>query len=168
MYTSMAILALANFIAPSPSNPVWSGDYWTAQRLAQKEQKPLAVFIGSGQKGFNRLSWEGDLTERVQKILADKYVCVYLDTKKQTGKSLAEEFEITKGLGLVISDRSGRIQAYHHDGGLAASELAAKLQRFASANLEVQTTESNSRTSFYPSGQTYTQPYIQHGGGRGC
>jgi hypothetical protein len=67
-------------------------------------------------------------------------------------------------MGLVISDRSGKIQAYHHDGGLAASDLAAKLERFADPDLEVQSTESNVRTSYYPSGQTYTQPAM----GRGC
>jgi hypothetical protein len=166
MYTSVALLALANFIAPSPA-PVslhWSADYWSAHKNAQKDQKPLVVFFGTGQSGFHKLSWEGNLTEPIQKILADKYVCVYLDTAKDEGKNLAEEFEITKGLGLVISDRSGKIQAFHHDGGLATSALATKLQRFADPDLEVQSTESNSRTSYYPSGQTYRQPAV----GRGC
>ena len=166
MYTSVALLALANFIAPSPApaSPHWSADYWSAQKYAQKDQKPLAVFIGSGQNGFHKLSREGNLTEPVRKILADEYVCVYLDTTKKDAKALAAEFEITKGMGLVISDRSGKIQAYHHDGGLAASDLAAKLERFADPDLEVQSTESNVRASYYPSGQTYTQPAM----GRGC
>ena len=166
MYTSLAILALANFVAPSPApvRPHRSEDYWFAQKYAQKEQKPLAVFIGSGQKGFHKLSWEGNLTPRVQKLLAEEYVCVYLDTTQKNARNLAEEFEITEGLGLVISDRTGQIQAYHHDGGLAASALAAKLQKYADPELEVQTTESNARISYYPSGQTYTQPAM----GRGC
>src|SRR5207253_10925763 len=99
----------------------------------------------SGQRGFNQLSREGNLTEPIQKILAEKYVCVYLDTTQNDAKRLAQEFEITKGLGLVISDRSGKVQAYHHDGGLAASDLTAKLQRFSNPDLEVQSTESNSR-----------------------
>lgn len=166
MYTSLAILALANFVAPSPApvSPHWSEDYWFAQKHAQKEQKPLAVFIGSGQNGFHKLSREGNLTQSIQKILAEKYVCVYLDTTQKNAKNLVEELEITKGLGLVISDRTGKVQAYHHDGGLAGSDLAAKLQRFADPDLQVQTTESNSRTSNYPSGQNYTQPAV----GRSC
>jgi hypothetical protein len=171
MYTSLAILTLANFIAPSPApfSPHWLGDYWTAQKRAQKEQKPLAIFVGAGQKGFNQLSWEGNLTKPIQKILAEHYVCLYLDTTQKAGQDLAEDFEITKGLGLVISDRTGKIQAYHHDGGLAASALAARLQKFADPDLEVQTTESNSRTSYYQgSGQGSGQNNTQPAAGRSC
>lgn len=154
MYTSVAILALASFVAPSPApfNQHWSGDYAAARKHAQKEQKPLAVFIGSGQK----VAWDETLTEPIRKILTQKYVCVYVDTTKQNGRTLADEFEITKGLGLVISDRTGNIQAYHHDGGMESKALAARLQRFSDPDLDVQRTESNSRASYYPSAQNYT------------
>src|SRR5260370_21486753 len=131
MYPSVAIFALANFIPPSPAPaaPHWFQDYWTAQKRGQSEKKPLAVFVGSGQNGFSKLSGDGNLTEPVQKILAEKYVCVYLDTTKKIGMNLADDLQITKGLGLVISDRSGRIQAYHHDGGFSAHRLPAKMQK---------------------------------------
>jgi hypothetical protein len=165
MYTSVAIFAFA-FVAPSPSpaNLTWSQDYWAALKYAQKEQKPLAVFVGPGQKGFAKVSWEEKLTGPVQKILAEKYVCVYLDTTKKEDRRLVQDFEITKGLGFVISDRSGRHQAYHHDGGLASTDLQAKLQRFSDGSLVAQYTESNTRTSYYPTGQSYTQPAV----GRSC
>ncbi len=54
-------------------------------------------------------------------------------------------------MGLVLSDRSGSVQTYHHDGTLSDDELASQLQHFADPALEVHTTITNvePRVSFY-------------------
>lgn len=146
MYTSVALLALANFyVAPSPSRerPEWLNDYQVAMTRGKIAQRPLAVFVGAGQAGYNQMSREGKLNQAVQKLLADKYVCIYLDANRKEAKDLVGDLGITRGRGLVISDKTGLVQAFHWDGDLPVGELARNLQRFADPNLVVQETESN-------------------------
>ncbi len=156
MYTSFGILALAGFlVAPSPSNqqePVWGKNYLVAQEKGAKEKKPLAVFVGNGQGGFHKLAQEGQLSDTIKKTLADRYVCVYLDTRSQSQQALIKALAITKGQGLVLSDRTGNLQAYHHDGPMSTAELAKQLSHFAAPQVEVLTTVTNvnQRVSYYP------------------
>lgn len=169
MYTSAVLSLVSFFVAPSPesASPTWLGDYALALRKGQQEQKPLAVFVGAGQAGFNKTSKEGKLNPAIQKILAQKYVCVYLDTTQQQGKRLVQDFEISRGRGLVISDKAGRLQAFHWDGELTQKDLERNLVRFSNPALVVQATESNTqvRTSFYPPEQSYTPAPVYS---RGC
>ena len=147
MYTSFAILALAGFlVTPSPTpkpDLVWWRDYQVAQERGAKEGKPLAVFVGAGQGGYHALAQEGELNDTIKQVLAEKYVCVYLDTGSASQAKLIKSLAVTQGRGLVLSDRSGYIQAYHHDGGMAEAELATQLQHFADPDVEVTTTVSN-------------------------
>ena len=160
MYTSLAFLAFTHLLAV-PSSPSWANDYWRALKQGQLEQKPLAVFVGSGQEGYRSVARERNLPGSVQS-LARNYVWVYLDTTTPGGQELARDLNITKGTGLVISDRTGTLQALHHDGDLAVADLERHLERFADPGFVVQTTESNVRTSYYPQ-QSYRQPV-----GRSC
>jgi hypothetical protein len=155
MYTSVAILALAGFlVAPAPTpkpDLVWWRDYQIAQQRGVKEGKPLAVFVGAGQGGYHALAREGELNDTVKEVLAEKYVCVYLDTTSTSQTELIKSLAVTKGKGLVLSDRTGSIQAYHHDGTLTEAELATQLQHFADPAVEVNTTVTNAdiRRSYY-------------------
>ncbi len=99
--------------------------------------------MGEGQTGYNKTSREGRLNRDVEKALAEHYVCVYLDISQDGAYQLARQFEITRGRGIVISDKFGRHQAYHHDGDLAAGDLLQSLQRFSDPDLVVRTTQSN-------------------------
>src|SRR5438045_321789 len=97
MYTSLFLLALANALAPAvavPERPTWLNDYDQARKEARSVNKPLAVVLGSGAKGWDQLSKEGRLEKNVQKLLDSSYVCVYIDTGRDSGKSLASSFEI--------------------------------------------------------------------------
>jgi hypothetical protein len=166
MYTSLAFVAFTHLMA-LPSSPSWYDDYWRAQKQVQLVQRPLAVFVGTGQTGHHRDS----LSPEVQTLLARQYVCVFLDTSTQSGQELARDFNITKGSGLVISDRTGTLQALHHDGALPSGELERQLQRFANPALAVQTTESNARTSYYsgyPQGYQSYPSFRPVMSGRGC
>lgn len=152
MYTSLVCLALAG-VSLSLDQPVWLTDYHVAQGRGQREKKPLAVFFGDGPSGFRTWSQEGDLTRTATAVLARDYVCVYVDVRKQTGRDLAAEFEISKTRGLVISDRTGGYQAFHFDGTLANGQLTRCLERFADPNYVYRgtITNPNQYTSNYPS-----------------
>ncbi len=171
MYTSVAFLSLTGLLggqpAPAPT-PTWMTDYWQAQAKGQREGRPLAVFIGSGQNGFHQVCREGALTANAQKILGQKYICVYLDVSRTEARKLANTLEIPQR-GLVISDRAGRIQAFHHNGDLVSTDLVRNLERFGDPNMNVRTTENNSRVSYYPSSNGGFPPATYGSfGGRGC
>jgi hypothetical protein len=158
MRTSLCFLALAGcWLAPLPSasadEVVWQKSYRQAQEHGQKAGKPLAVFVGVGQTSPEQTVQEGSFSNEITKILADHYVCVYLDADRPENRSLVEQFGITARKGLVLSDRTGELQAFHNDGPLKAAELAKQLRHFSGPNVVVQTTVSNAaqgRVSFYP------------------
>src|SRR5438874_4007896 len=133
MYTSVVFVALASFVTHEElaMRPAWLKDYSLASERGTALQKPLAVFIGSGEAGWNEVSREGSLGREVNEVLASDYVCVYLDTDKREARQLAKQFQIMDGLGLVLSDRSGRLQAFRHEGGLGSTELQTYLRRYA-------------------------------------
>jgi hypothetical protein len=182
MYTSIALVALAGVLrVPTvPENPRWLTDYSLAKQQGKNERKPLAVFIGAGQGGYDKLTHEGRLTADARRLLAEKYVCVYLDTTSNYGQKFASAFEVTQASGLVISDRTGDYQAFHYNGTLSNGELARALERFADPNMTVSSTVTspNQRVSYYPPQPTSFSPLYRpgynvipsggFGGGRSC
>ena len=153
MHTSVLLIALGLIHSAALDSPAWMTDYDSARRTGREEQKPLAVFIGSGVRGWHRVTKEGKLGKDTSRLLADEYVCVYVDSDLPWGKKLASAFELPDGLGLVISDRTGQLQAYHHVGELANEDLVRHLQRYADAEHFVRTTETDAsqRVSYYRS-----------------
>jgi hypothetical protein len=154
MYTSIFLVALSgSVVASTPvDNLTWEPNYDQARQVGQAEKKPLAVIVGSGEAGYERLCRDGKLGSDAQKALGENYICVYLDTDTQVGKKLASDFGITRGTGLVLSNRSGNLQAFNHDGDLSNADLNRWLTRFADPNVVVSTTLTNDagRTSMYP------------------
>ena len=118
MYTSIVLAALMNpGAAPqaqAPEVPSWQENYPAARRLARQEKKPLAVFVGPGSKGWENLGRGHKLRSEVQKLLAENYVCVWVDAGSPKGRKLAGELEMTRGL--VISTRDGEGQAFRFNG----------------------------------------------------
>jgi hypothetical protein len=158
MYTSLGILALAgSLVAPTPTpapDLVWWRDYHAALQKGAKEQKPLAVFVGAGQGGYYKLTQEGQLNDSIRSYLTESYVCVYLDVTNKSQEDLIKALAVTKGNGLVISDRTGGLQAFYHDGQLSEAALAGHLKHFAEPNLNISTTVTNQRISYYPTGSS--------------
>src|SRR3954449_651734 len=138
MRTSIGSLVLAGFLvaplAASAQEVNWRS-YPEAQEQGQKAGKPLAVFAGVGPGGPEQFIEEGALTPEVRKILADQYVCVYLDANRPADEALIRQFGIKRNKGLVLSDRSGEVQAFSHDGTLSASDLTRQLRLFADPNV---------------------------------
>jgi hypothetical protein len=142
MNTAFVLATLTSFVlGASPSTPAWNGSYSQAQEEAAGK-KPLAVVFGSGQEGWTKLV----RSEESKKLLSEQYVCVYVDTASEAGKKLAGAFAITNATGVVLSDRSGAVQAYWHNGDLADASLVRSLRKFGDPQVVVNTTEREAIT----------------------
>jgi hypothetical protein len=119
--------------------------------VGKSDHKPLAVFIGTGPKGWEQRTTEGQLSQDAQKLLQASYVCVYLDTATEEGKRLAHDFELQEGL--ILSDAIGENQAFRHSGKLSNGDLERQLKKFADPSRVAVRTETNAREDvrYYPS-----------------
>lgn len=178
MYTSVMLLALSGYAAPvaaAPESPSWFDNYAQARKEGQRLKKPLAVFFGPGSTGWDKVSEDGKLGKDVRAVLGSDYVCVYADTSKKAGQELAGTFEIPDGKGIVLSDGSGDVQAFRHEGTLPGQDLHRYLTKYADPEREARTTESTIREDvrYYPpatapSVQPYTPAFGGFSSGRSC
>jgi hypothetical protein len=93
--------------------------------------------------------------------LAEHYVCVYVDTEQSSGENLASAFDISEGPAVVISDPTGSVQAFRHEGELTNQKLGQYLRRYADPERKVDSTETvaTQRVSYYPQ-QAVTPPPV--------
>lgn len=161
MYTSLVLFALA---APAADDALtWMRDYPAARRLAAEKSKPLAVFLGAGRAGYDKVV-QGGLNDRTRQLLQGSYIPVFVDTSSEAGRRLAEQFEMPGGQGIVLSNRGGELQAFRHEGELRNSDLDTRLQRYADSTRVVTTdTLTSGRTSFYGPGTGSYGPGIVDG-----
>src|SRR5215469_9255547 len=130
MHTSIVWAALMGLAAPADGkSPTWLNDYSQARRLGAAQNRPLAVFLSPGKEGWGKRATEGDGGKEVRRLLADRYVCVAIDTSTEAGRQLASAFEMPEGKGIVLSDRSGDLQAFRHEGELRNGDLSQYLER---------------------------------------
>jgi hypothetical protein len=153
MYASLFVLALtvpgAAPTTDATDSVKWQDSYQTARAAGREQDKPLAVFIGSGSMGWKNFIDEGSLSEKAQKSLGNDYVCVYVDRDQPAGNRLAEQFGVSTGSGLVFSTRDGTGQAFFHAGKIGAAEFQTRMTKYAGTAV-VSTTETltDSRASF--------------------
>jgi hypothetical protein len=154
MNTSILTVVLASaLLAGQNGTPTWQNDYSKAQKQGSAQKKPLLVLFGSGANGWAKVVREAPPAADVTKLMADQYVCVYVDTASPAGKKLAQDFGINGTMGVVISDRDGTSQAFWHQGDMTNQNLARLLQKYSDPKVSVRTTETagnTSRTSLYP------------------
>jgi hypothetical protein len=123
---------LALEVLSLPTVPAgWNHDYDLALQKARAAKKPLAVFVGTGKDGWNAVCAEGDLGPEVSRLLAEKYVCLYVDAGRIAHKELAQSFEAGRSPLLVLSTHDRTYQAYRHEGAQANANLATALRRHA-------------------------------------
>jgi hypothetical protein len=167
MYTSLVLFALAG--APGAADtPTWVTDYQAARKESASIRKPIAVFLGRGEQGYNQVA-RGNLGSEAERLLSANYICCYIDTSTEEGRDLAQQFQMPGGQGIVISDRTGDLQAFRHPGTLSSTDLTAYLQRYADTNRVVTRTETvtSDRVSFFsgpggpggPDGSTMQRGY---------
>src|SRR5262245_24986771 len=104
MYTTMAFFALTASLSSGTLTPApaWQTDYRAAQTQVTSAGKPMAIFIANGQAGWESVVKDG-IDANTKRVLAEKFVCLYLDASTSQGRAVAQAFEV--GRGLVISDR---------------------------------------------------------------
>ena len=139
MVSISTLAALVTLVtAAAPTAPSFQSSYARAVALAGEQHKPVAVFIGAGEAGYANLIADGTLPVEATKTLQSQYVCLYVDTTTATGKELAGEFRMSKGL--VISDRTGGVQAFRHNGTITAAELTTSVRTVADRGVVVNST----------------------------
>jgi hypothetical protein len=146
MYTSLVLFALsAGAVPPAsliPVGPQWRNDYTLALKEGQSSKRPLAIIVGSGPEGWDKLGKDGGLDKDVKDLLRSRYVCVYLDTQNERHRHLAEQLELTKGPALVIGDSGGAYQAFRHDGAMNNEDLGRYLRKYSDPERVVARTET--------------------------
>jgi hypothetical protein len=145
MYTSMLLVALSGLpvAADAEGSLKWQTSYTEAKKQCLADQKPIAVFIGSGKSGWNQLSRDGKLGKEIDQVLMEKYVPLYIDSSTPEGKRLATVLGINDPVGIVISDSKCEMMAFYHEGDLAKDSLSTYLARYSDPNRVVQFTDSN-------------------------
>ncbi len=157
MYSLIGFIALTSTaLSALPDQQLWMRNYTAGLKKANVDHKPLVVVVGTGQNGFDKVVREGKLDDQTRQLLADKYVCVFIDGSQAAQANVLKDLSIATGQGIVISDSKGQWMAFHHDGTLAQADLQKYLRQFADPNLEVRTTQTHStvRTSFYGDGSS--------------
>jgi hypothetical protein len=139
MFSTSLAAAVAGLMAVG-TLPDWQTDYRKALAQAATEQKPVAVFIARGTDGYAKLVNEGTIGSDAVGVLKQNYVALYVNTATASGKDLAKSFGMTEGL--VISDRTGGVQALRHLGTVSQADLTGYLKRY-SGTVAVVTTETH-------------------------
>ena len=86
----MLLLAFSLFANSAETvAPLWLEHYGEAREHGRTQSKPVAVFIGSGSSGWHQVSRDGQFDREVNQILADAYVCLYVNTESDYGQELA-------------------------------------------------------------------------------
>ena len=158
MYSTMFVLALNGTCVGMEADQTtlrWQPDYAIACGKGREAGKPLAVFFGPGPDGWRKPAGEAGLSDEIIELLRTEYVAVHVDTSRAAGKAKAAAFELPDGVGLVISDRGGSLQAFHHAGQLASADLTRYLRRYASTGHTVTTTETVQREA-----GSYARPVV--------
>lgn len=189
MHTTIWLLTFLGAVPGGGSleDPAWLNSYSQARKVAQSKGQPMVLFFGEGQDGWAKWTKDRMLNAEARQLLANQYVSVYVDTMRPEGRELAETFQVSGNQGLVISDRPGTSQAFHHNGSLTNEDLARYLKRYADPNFVCSGTESAGmmRTSYYAAPGATTAPAVNYnnfnylqsgyapsfggfGGGRGC
>ncbi|MBI3822791.1 MAG: hypothetical protein HY289_08940 [Planctomycetes bacterium] len=164
MNTSILTIALASaLLVGNNAAPSWQTSYTAAQTQVTAQKKPMVVVFGSGANGWAKLVRAEAPALEVSRLLAEQYVCVYVDTSAPQGQKLASDFGIAGGVGLVISDRSGESQAFWHQGDMSNDNLSQYLKKYADPTVAVQRTETtgSARTSYYQAPSTQYQGSIR-------
>lgn len=134
MYTALAIAALSMGVTSGKlaPTPVWENDYRAAMARVNEAGKPMVLIVGAGKSGMESVVNEGSFDASVTKLLASKFVCVYIDTNTTSGKALAEALQIKTGV--VISDKTGQTQAFSSAVALPRAMLESTLVKYAEAD----------------------------------
>jgi hypothetical protein len=183
MHTSLIMVALLGPGELSETQTArtlkWQDSYSTARQMGRQQGKPLAVFIGKGPTGWKKVAEEGDLSKKAKQLLAESYICLYVDRTRAGGEQLAESFEVPSGPGLVLSSRDGKGQVFFHAGPLTDRDVETRLAKYTGAEAITRTemlveprvsfaydptSSGSAATGGYPAMQQYASPSFNSSG----
>jgi hypothetical protein len=141
MYQLMLLALLPQ--ADAATKPVWLDSYGQARAQGASEERPVLVIVAAGEEGYQKIAREGRISKTASELLASQFVCVHVDSTTEAGQKLARAFGLTRNLGIIISDKSGKYQAFFHEGNLSEGNLVRYLQRYGDPNRVFLTTETN-------------------------
>ena len=142
MFSSFYTFALVATLTTSANMPAWQMDYRQAHDVAARDQKPLCVVIGNGSHGWDNVC---DIADNSADTMRSAFVCCYVDKATPEGQKMAAEFALD-GVGMIISDRTGAVQAYRHIGPLNSDEVQRAATRYSNPAFVVRTTETYTST----------------------
>jgi hypothetical protein len=151
MHLTTYLIALHIF-GTLPPSPSWNRDYAAAMKRAATENKPVAVVVASGKDGWKKVCLGEKLDREVRRLLAEHYVCVYIDASEPGTRELVKAFEAGRQPLLVLSARNLVHQAYRHAGELANDSLVEVVRRHASAEAPSQTVAPAATPDMVPCG----------------
>lgn len=129
MSVTFVLLAFVPSLHGSLPTTRWLDDYTAGYKQAAVTGKPLAVIVGQGAMGWNALDAKGSLDIKINQLLGEKYICVYVDANQEQNKELVKQLKVGSSVGLVVSDPSGQYVAFRHTGPMTAGQLESSLQQ---------------------------------------
>jgi hypothetical protein len=155
MYTSVVVVTLSSLLAApatAPQSSVWLRDYADAFNKGQREKKPLAVFFGKGDSGWDEFSSDGRLGDEARRLLKTRYVPVYVDVGAADGRKLASAFRVQSTPALVLTDASDDYIALRYSGTLAPGDLGRCLAKYGDPGrvCRLTDTDPNAEVRYYP------------------
>lgn len=131
--TTLAAAALGGLLVSGSitPQPTWQTDYRTALTLSAESHRPMAVFIAPG--GSDKLVVDGKIGVGAAAVLRQSYVCLAVDTTTPNGQAVAGVFGLNEGL--IISDKSGGVQALRHQGTVTQEDLTKYVTTYADAQI---------------------------------
>ena len=136
-----------------PGQPAWTSDYRQALSAASEARKPIAVFITKGSQ--TQLTKGEGLSADAAKLIKDGYVALHVDTNTEAGRKLAKSFDLDEGL--IISDKTGGLQALRHAGTVTPTELNGYLAKYAGTE---PVTTTDIRTTGMAAQPVYQPQYV--------
>ncbi|HMP00910.1 MAG TPA: hypothetical protein PKD86_05965 [Gemmatales bacterium] len=133
-WTCLALMALWPISAKAAPGPVWHADYREGMKIAARLDRSVAVVVGRG--SVDSLLRNGAMPAEAQKLLAEHYVCIFVDQEAAEGKRLAKEFNATGQTVLVISDKTRQVQAVRKVGPLQPAEVTTLLATYKTHNMQ--------------------------------
>jgi hypothetical protein len=127
--TSLAVAALTGLLATGSlsGSTSWQTDYRTALQLSVAQQKPLVVVIHTG--GASQLFQGPTVPLEAVAAVRQNYVGLSVDPSTPEGSHLANLFRMQEGV--VISDKTGAVQALRYEGSVTVPQVAPYLTRYA-------------------------------------
>lgn len=162
MFSSVFALAVSGMLAGAETAnlPVWQSDYRQARELATREHKPMAVVIGNGANGWDKVVVGGAFGSETVSTLRTGFVCVYVDNSTPAGAKLAKDFGVTE-TGVVFSDRTAGVQAFRRLGAMPDAELHQAAVKYSDPKVVVTSTDTGAPVrveAYYPPQASGTCP----------